>query len=98
MTRQDRINETIAELEVFGSEEDTGANEIANPSRYLLVEKNVGSAADTQSHWFSTFDTLEEASTYHTSQEYRQDWEIQFAVDLDTGARHEPELKIVWSA
>lgn len=97
MTRQDRINETIAGLEVFGSGEDTGMDNLDNPSRYLLVEENVGSAKDEQSHWFSTFDTLEEAGAYHASQEFRQDWEIQFAVDLDTGTRHEPELKIVWS-
>lgn len=98
MNRTERIDEVLAGLEIRGVAEDTHADEIGvDPDRFLLVERNVGSAAYMQSHWFTTHDTLQDAGEYHVGQEYAEDWEIEFAVDLDTGVRHQGDYRVEWT-
>lgn len=100
MTRKDRIAAIVAEVGVIGPDTDTGIADIDDPPKqYLLVEKNHGRAAYAQSHFLTTHDSLDQAAAYHLGQEYREDWQIVFAVDLDTDARLtavEPETLITW--
>jgi hypothetical protein len=91
MTRESRIDAVLVAVAPYGSAEYTNSDGARlNPDRYLLVEKNVGSAADEQSHYFTTHPSLDEAWAYHDGQEYREDWEVTLAVDLDTGTRYVP--------
>jgi hypothetical protein len=99
MTREERIAAIVNEVGVIGPDDNTGIADIDEPRQYLLVEKNHGRAAYAQSHFLTTHDSLDEAAAYHLGQEYREDWQIVFAVDLDTDARLtavEPETLITW--
>jgi hypothetical protein len=96
MNREMRIDATVKAIETVGTDEDLGLNEArVNPERYLLVEKNLGSAAYMQSHWFGTHETLEAAWDNHQGQEHVEDWQLEFAVDLDTGVSYVPGRSIV---
>lgn len=98
MTREDRIREVIAALDPVGDGEDTNiAHVFDSPERFLLVEQNVGRAAYMQSHYLTTHDTLEDAGLYHAGQEYAEDWMILYALDLETGVRHEAAMRVVWT-
>lgn len=102
MTRKERLDEVLEEVAPTDNTEDTGLDALAELNelkQFLLVEKNHGSAAYMQSHFFTTHDTLDECAAYNLGQEYREDWQIVFAVDLDTGSRfaaEEPEQLIFW--
>jgi hypothetical protein len=97
--RASRLDAVVTAVEPTGTEidgelEDLRASELG---RFLLVERNVGSSGDP-SHWFTTHHSLDHAGTYHVNQEYAHDWEIAFAVDLDTGERYEGELaNVTWT-
>lgn len=97
--RLERIDAIAAELNIVGELDSTGQDEAkADPGRFLLVEKNVGSASHMQSHFISTHETLETASNYHIGQEYIEDWQIVFAIDLDTGQRFDGEItQVAWT-
>lgn len=96
-TRKQRIEEVLEEITPVGDAEDTGiAHLLTNPERFLLVEENNGSAAYMQSHYLTTHESLEYAGAYNVGQEFAEDWSILFALDLDTGVRHEPEVRIEW--
>lgn len=98
MTRELRFDAAVAGIEPHGSflrDEVEAAR--TNPSRYLLIEQNIGSSGDP-SHWFTTHDTLAHAGRYHVGQEYAEDWKIVLALDLDTGTCYEGEISdVAWT-
>lgn len=103
-TRNDRLEELVREVDPVGDALDLGLGTAetgdgyarTTDRQYLLVEKNVGRAADVQSHFFTPVDSLEEAAQANLGNEYAEDWEALFCVDLDTGWRYEAEPRIVW--
>lgn len=102
LSREQRIKTTCAELGLVGSDEDTGLAEIRAEDEiplYLLVERNLGGAADEQSHYLTAHATLDAAAAYHLANEYPADWSIEFAVDLDNGWKYTSEVihKVQWA-
>ena len=100
LSRENRIDAILEALEVVGDDDSTNRVGVRyQPSQFLLVESNVGSASAMQSHYLTTHNTLKYAGDYHVRQEYADDWQIEFAVDLDTGQRYEGEIAgVQWAA
>lgn len=90
------MNKIVAEVDPFGSKDDLGLSDIGDLLQFLLVERNVGAASDTQSHWFSTHESTQEVSEYNIGQEYAEEWKIEMLVNLDTGERFEPRYGITF--
>jgi hypothetical protein len=80
-----------------GIETDLGLDEVKRiRDRFLMVEKNLGSANAMQSHYFTGHMSRADAAAYWASQEYREDWKPVVLVDLDTGVRYTPEVTLRW--
>lgn len=90
------MSKIVAEVDPVGSKDDLGLSDIGDLLQFLLVERNVGAASDTQSHWFSTHESAQEAGKYNIEQEYAEEWNIEMLVDLDTGERFEPRCGITF--
>lgn len=53
--------------------------------RYVLVEESRYSKGD---FYLTMHPTLDDAASYHDSQEYPEDWDIRFLVDVKRGWRY----------
>lgn len=94
MTREERFDAIVTETGVVGADDDTNVATAREALRqFVLVERNVGSAHLYQSHYVTTHDSLDEAGGYHLGNEYREDWEVMFALDLDTGSKFTMEVQ-----
>ncbi|MDA8316479.1 MAG: hypothetical protein M0010_15110 [Actinomycetota bacterium] len=60
--------------------------------RFLLVERSVISGGAS----WATFDSLEEAASYHVGQECPEYWDAAYLLDLDTGERFSPVAAMAW--
>lgn len=99
MTRNERLDAALEPLDQGDNPEDTNASGVRlNPERFLLVENNLGSASGIQPHYFTTHASLEAAGGYNADQDNAHEWEIHFALDLDTGEQYEgtPYITIGW--
>jgi hypothetical protein len=95
--RLDAISSVVAEVGPNGIEIDLGLDEVKRiRDRFLMVEKNLGSANAMQSHYFTGHMSRADAAAYWASQEYREDWKPVVLVDLDTGVRYTPEVTLRW--
>ncbi len=60
--------------------------------RYLLVERSVIGGGT----FWTTWDSLEDAGSYHVDQECPEDWDVKYVLDLDTGERFHPVVTMGW--
>lgn len=99
--RRARIAAAVDGLGLVGDREVTGLDAIdaEEPRRYLLVERNVGSAAAEQSHYLTTHTTRADAANYVLGQEYPADWEIVYLLDLDEDQTYTGEViqEVEWT-
>lgn len=102
MSRMDRFIEAlkeygIASLRTAYDRYVTETDEL-EMDRYLLVEGNVGPAADEQPCYLTTHKSPQDAATYHLGQEHAQGWCVEYLLDLDTGQCYEVEKTITFTA
>jgi hypothetical protein len=96
--RRRAVRAVVVEIGPAGAAEDVGlVGAFDYDAPWLLVQKNLGAARSSQSHWFSRHRTKHQASMEWLGDEYREDWEPLMLVHLDSGDRFEPVLSVRWS-
>lgn len=60
--------------------------------RFLFVERSVHSGGAS----WATFDSPEDAASYHLGQECPEYWDAAYLLDLDTGERLSPVATVTW--
>lgn len=96
--RRRRITARVKAIKPSGNEIELGLDNITEePERYLLIERNIGSAAASQSHWFSTHPSRAAAARAVVGQEYPEDWQVVELLDLDTKIRYVDVPHVTWT-
>jgi hypothetical protein len=101
VSREDAIDAALMAICPLGDPVDLGLEDLPDPlPRFLLVERNRGSASSVQSHYFSAHESLDAAGQYHVGQDLAGEWEALYAIDLDAGTRHAADAKfsVEWGA
>jgi hypothetical protein len=62
-------------------------------AKWLLIERNFRGG---RGYWLTVCHSPEEAGNAYVSQEYQEDWEPIWLIDLDTGHRSVPQLRLEW--
>ena len=91
--REARIREIMRQHADHDSWEGDLCDDIpGDHRRWLLVERNQGSARETQPVYLSTHDSPQDAEQYSSQQECPDDWHPIAVVNLDTGEVHQIEV------
>jgi|SRR5581483_1792633 len=78
--------------ELFDPDSVAAPEDLAEPQRYLLVERSIYD----HTVWVTLAESLEAAGEYHDTQEYPEDWTIEGLWDLDTGEEYYPVPHTSW--
>jgi hypothetical protein len=92
------LDELLGQLEEPMTDSDVAllrrdAQRDPDGSRIALVQKNT----NTGERWVTVHANLEAAGSYAVSDEHPEDWELRFAVDLETRITYNGAFTITWA-